>query len=207
MSKLAVGAVVAVITILAGVLLVSRNGSEPVPFEPKIHWREPAPVCPWRDPPGDTKKWFPNGTGYKEETCVLSHLRPELERAFQKPPEPSDLSPTVFRILSEGGVTVGTVMTRRVKGEYGAIEIAVPFDLQGTIIGIKVQRHREPEKIGKELLDLKTQHQLILSNTSPTSWGEDLKVSAEAIQTGLKHLHVLYSACHNHAKVSNDHRP
>lgn len=203
MSKTAVGLLLCLI-VLAGGFLLFRNAPEPAPFEPNIQWKEPAPVCPWRDPSADIQQWFPGANNYKEETCLLSHFRAELEKAFGQPPEPSDLAPTLFRILGTDGKVFGTVMTRRVKGEHGAIEIAVPFDPEGKIFALKVQRHREPESTGSQLMDLRIQEKLIQDNGSSAAWSVDFKVSAQAVKGALDHLRVLYSACGKQVKASRD---
>jgi hypothetical protein len=46
-------------------------------------------------------------------------------------------------------VALGTVVTRRVKGEHGAIEIVLALDPEDKVIGLHLQRLREPEAASK----------------------------------------------------------
>src|SRR5262249_46527316 len=46
---------------------------------------------------------------------------------------------------------LGKIMTRRVKGEFGAIEIVLAAGEDGRVRGVRLQRLREPESIGAAL--------------------------------------------------------
>jgi hypothetical protein len=46
---------------------------------------EQAGLCPWRDPDGDRKRFFPGSSGYADELAALSGQRPELQRRLGRP--------------------------------------------------------------------------------------------------------------------------
>src|SRR6185503_11475850 len=56
----------------------------------------------------------------------------------------------VYRIYGETGA-VGAVLTRRVKGTHGAIEVVIATDLRDQVCGLRLQRLREPEGVARAL--------------------------------------------------------
>ncbi len=136
-----------------GVLLVGalwfRTGSrssEEALFEPAHSPPQLPPMCPWRDPGADLPKLFPEGSRFEVQTRILSGLRPELALRLGRAPGPEENALQVFEIYG-GGRRVGEVVTRRVKGTFGAIEIVVAADNSRKIKGILLQRMREPQSV------------------------------------------------------------
>jgi hypothetical protein len=48
---------------------------------------------------------------------------------------------------------VGSILTRRVKGEFGGIELVLAIDTNRNVRGVRLQRLREPELIANALQD------------------------------------------------------
>lgn len=128
----------------------SLPGAEEAVFQPPSRIDEPAPMCPWREPESDLRRFFPTATGYETEVRVLSGQRLELQRRLGRPPAPGEGSLQVHRVLRDGA-RAGSVLTGRVKGEHGAIEVVVAFDTSSTVKGVRLQRLREPEAIASAL--------------------------------------------------------
>lgn len=111
---------------------------------------EAAPMCPWRNPEGDLQTFFPGASGSRAETRVLSRKRLELTRRLGRAPEPDENALHLFRVQA-AGKSPGTIMVRRVKGQYGAIELVIATDPTGAIRGVRLQRQREPEAVSAVL--------------------------------------------------------
>lgn len=111
-----------------------------------------APLCPWRQPDRDLQAFFPTATGCERETRILSGLRLELAERLGRPPTGEENSLPLYRVQGPGG-RIGTILVRRVKGEYGAIEIVVAVDADGKVRGVRLQRLREPKAIADALAD------------------------------------------------------
>ena len=111
---------------------------------------EAAPLCPWREPEKDLKMIFPTATGYKVETRILSGLRVELRERLGRAPAPDENALHFYSIYREE-TFLGTVLTRRIKGEHGAIELVLATDLERRVCGLHFQRLREPEPIVRAL--------------------------------------------------------
>jgi hypothetical protein len=109
-----------------------------------------AAMCPWRDPQADLRALFPGADGYTQATLILSPLRlPILRRLGPGATLPSN---TLYAYrVTRGGEPQGAVLVRRVPGEYGAIEVVVGVDRTRRIVGVRVQRHREPDETARVL--------------------------------------------------------
>jgi hypothetical protein len=65
-------------------------------------------------------------------------------------PRPEE-NPFYRHLILRGTQRIGTIVTRRVKGEHGAIEVVMAVDNTGKLLGINLQRWREPEAVMKVL--------------------------------------------------------
>jgi hypothetical protein len=151
MPRLWIWIIAAIIAVAAAVILgrvVSKD--EPVLYEPDLTRIEAAPLCPWRDPEADMKRFFPEATGYTTETRILSGLRVELAERLGRRPEPEENALLLNRILRDTD-EAGVVLTRRLKGEHGAIELVLALTGEGEVHGLRLQRIREPESITEQL--------------------------------------------------------
>jgi hypothetical protein len=113
---------------------------------------EPAPLCPWREPGMDLKAFFPGATRYVVETRILSGLRLELAQRLGRVPTGDENALRIYPVYRSDS-PLGSIMTRRVKGEYGAIELVLATDTNRVVRGLRLQRLREPETIAGALQD------------------------------------------------------
>jgi hypothetical protein len=118
--------------------------------ELEIHHVETAPMCPWREPRADLRALFPEATSHRQETRILSANRAELQRRLGRVPTAEENAVYLQRIRS-GEKPVGTIVTRRVKGEFGAIELVTGIGEDGRVRGVRIQRQREPEASARVL--------------------------------------------------------
>jgi hypothetical protein len=176
---------------------VQPDASEVV-FQPQLHILEGAPLCPWRNPEADRLLFFPGSTRSEAATLILSGHRLELEQRLGRQPGPDENSLALQRILT-GDQTVGSVLTRRVKGEHGAIEIVVAVDSQQRVQGVKLQRLREPDAVAAALTNAAWLSSFV-GKGAETKWrvGEDVAAlptealpSGQAICDGVRSLLVL----------------
>lgn len=119
-------------------------------FEPPSRVVEPAPLCPWRNPESDLKLFFPGADRWQIETRILSGKRLELEKQLGRPPAADENALHLHRVFC-GKELAGTVLTRRAKGEHGAIEIVLALNPDQSIKGVRFQRLREPPAIAEAL--------------------------------------------------------
>ena len=145
------GAVAMAAAVLVAWRIVKVAGSSDAPFEPSSRLIEVAPLCPWRDPQGDLQRFFSGADRWQTETRVLSGKRLDLEKQFGRPPAADENAVHVHRVF-RGLEFAGTILTRRAKGEHGAIEIVVAVNPDKTIRGVHFQRLREPPEIAEALI-------------------------------------------------------
>lgn len=118
--------------------------------DPKARPPEAAPLCPWREPELDLQRFFPGATRYETETRILSGLRMELAQRLGRTPTGDENALRLYEVYRED-LRLGTILTRRVKGEYGGIEIVLALDTHRAVRGVRLQRLREPESIAAAL--------------------------------------------------------
>jgi hypothetical protein len=128
----------------------SRPDSRDLIFEPHSRVIEPAPLCPWRNPKSDLMAFFPQATRYRRETKVLSGERLRTQERLGRPPNAEENALLLYRAFQKD-TPLGVILTRRVKGERGAIEIVLAVDADGAIRGIRLQRIREPDAVSQVL--------------------------------------------------------
>lgn len=136
----------------AGTWYVRHSSAPDVLFEPKYKPLEAAALCPWRDPSADLASFFPSATRFVPETRILSGLRQELAVGLGRAASGDENALPVHRVY-QGDKLLGNVLTRRVKGEHGAIEIVLATSLDGSVHGLRLQRLREPESNARLLQD------------------------------------------------------
>jgi hypothetical protein len=136
---------------VAGVFYWLRTpDSSEVPVQRSVRAIEPAPICAWRNPESDLQRFFPGATGYETETRILSGRRLDLQRLLGRWPEADENSLRVYHVLREGG-RAGSILSRRVKGEHGVIELLLALDTNGVVSGVAFQRIREPDEVTQAL--------------------------------------------------------
>ena len=184
----------------AGMWYVHQSSAPEVPFEPKYKPLEAAALCPWRNPAADLESFFPSATRFVLETRILSGLRQELAVGLGRAASGDENALHVHRVY-QGDKPLGNVLTRRVKGEHGAIEIVIATSLDGSVLGLHLQRLREPESSVRLLEDPAWLASFVGHRAGdPFELGRDLKPvsdeardSALAITEGVRSLLVLLS--------------
>jgi hypothetical protein len=164
---------------------------------------EAASLCPWRDPKADLQALFPTATRYERETHILSGLRLELTQRLGRSPHADENALQVYRVYG-GREPLGSALTRRVKGTYGAIEIVLGVDQSGRIAGLRLQRLREPESVSRLLEDQRWLASFkgqdarglgaALAPGGETPILSEARASAQAIVDGARSLLVLLEA-------------
>lgn len=177
------------------------NGSSSSPeiaIAPKSQPPPAAPLCPWREPENDLKQFFPNATRYERETRILSGQRLELAEQLGRIPTGDENALHVYRVY-DGQTPLGVVLTRRVKGAYGAIELVLAVNADGTVRGLRLQRLREPAPIADALQNPDWLHSFA-GKRAADSWklGQDIpevaadaRASAGAVVEGVRSLLIL----------------
>lgn len=118
------------------------------------------PMCPWREPKRDLRRYYPGATAHREETWILSAGRLELARLLGRPPTPEEHVLHLNRVLA-GQQELGSVITRRVKGSAGAIELVIALDGRDRVRGVHFQRMREPARVAAALTSPKWLQSLV----------------------------------------------
>lgn len=126
------------------------SSTSEVPFEAKAKPPEAAALCPWRSPESDLFLFFPEATRHETETRILSGRRLELQKALGRAPAPDEIALHMHRVF-RGGELLGTVLTRRAKGEFGGIEFVLAVDRGGLVLGVRLQRQRETAAVASAL--------------------------------------------------------
>ena len=177
---------------------INESATSEPPFEPKTQLPQAAPLCPWREPEADLKRWFPNATRHELETRILSGRRLELAARLGRLPTGDENALHVSRCYEEQ-TPLGSVLTRRVKGVYGAIELVLAVGTDGQVRGLTLQRLREPDPIAAALQNPAWLRSFD-GRRSDSSWklGRDIpdvapeaRGSAEAVIDGVRSLLIL----------------
>ncbi len=177
---------------------ISDSSASEIPFEPNTKPPQAAPLCPWREPAGDLKRFFPSATRYEPETRILSGQRLELAARLGRRPTGDENALHIYRSFEEQS-PLGAVLIRRVKGAYGAIELVLAVGTNGHVRGLRLQRLREPEPIAAALQnpDWLRSFEGQRSDSS-CKLGRDIpdvvpeaRASAEAIVDGVRSLLIL----------------
>ncbi len=147
-STVGLGAVL----VLAGWFHRMRDSSEVISLQARTERLEAEPICPWRQPESDLHQFFPHATRYETENRILSGQRLELAARLKRTPTAGENVLRLYRVFQDDEI-LGTLLTGRVKGEYGAIEFVVAVNPAGEISGLRIQRQREPDEIARELQD------------------------------------------------------
>ena len=193
------GGALAVALAFVGWRIGSRYSSDTF-SETKAITPEAMPLCPWRQPEVELKVFFPDATGYRAETRILSGLRLELAERLGRTPTGDENALRLYRVYREDA-PIGTVLTRRAKGTYGAIELVLATDTNRTVRAMRLQRLREPESIAGVLQDARWQNSFIGKTWQDvcqvgrdiTSVPPEAMNSAQAVSDGIRSLLILLS--------------
>lgn len=181
-----------------GYWLLKENHATTVLFEPQVQSIQSVPLCPWREPAQDLKYFFPAATRSEAETHILSGMRLQLARALGRPPTGDENALHIYRIYAQQ-TPLGAILTQRVKGACGAIEIVLGVDPEGKVRGLRLQRNREPESVAALLQRPEWLGSFVGKQAAdPWKLGEDIpavseeaRISADAIVQGTRSTLIL----------------
>jgi len=109
--------------------------------------RVDAALCVWLNPDRDIKAFFPGGDSYATEIQrYASEQGAEIERRIAGKLDPDENEFKFYRVKASGN-PLGTVLTHQARGRYGAVQTVVAIGLDNRVIGVYVQRHREPANL------------------------------------------------------------
>lgn len=107
-------------------------------------------LCVWLKPDRDIKNFFPGGDSYTTELRKYSKAQQrEIEKRIGARLDPDENEFKFYRVKQQGKV-VGTVLTHQARGKYGAVQTVVGIGEDDKIVGIYVQRHREPVNLNQK---------------------------------------------------------
>ncbi len=118
--------------------------------ETQIAQEESISLCPWRDPNGDRKRFFPAATGSRDENYLLTRFRQESGQRLGRTPTGEENILRVHR-LTQGAQSPGLIITQRLRGESGVIELVLAVANDGSVVGARLQRLREPDNVANAL--------------------------------------------------------
>lgn len=155
-------------------------------------------MCPWREPERDLKQFFPEATHHKIETRILSGQRLELAERLGRTPTGDENALYLYPVYREQ-TQLGVVLARRVKGEFGAIELVLAVGTNQQVAGLRLQRLREPETSAAALQDPQWLASFV-GKRADSSWQPEheisslppeARISGEAITEGVRSLLIL----------------
>lgn len=113
--------------------------------------QEAAGLCPWRNKSADTKRYFPGADRVVETNLIVSSQRMAVTKRLGRTPTGDENALRTYKIM-RGNMCCGIVIARRVRGEYGLIELVLIVDGSGQKIkAAYIQRLREPEPAASAL--------------------------------------------------------
>ena len=206
---LAGGAIVA--GLLSGCQSAPDLSVEPAPETP-LHIAEAPAMCPWRDPKADLNRFFSDADSYKLEALILSSLRLEVIRRLG-PDTPLESNALYIYRVHRGKEARGVVLVRRAPGEFGAIEVVVAVDASGQIVGVHLQRHREPPEVAAALesptwlgaFKGKTADDPLRIGTGLPAVPAAARKSAEAVARAVRSLLIEYDVAESHHQTAIPH--
>ena len=191
------GVTTLILAVIAWRIYESSHAPE-IPFETQNRPPASAPLCPWREPEQDLKLFFPEATRYEIETRILSGQRLQLAERLGRTPTGDENALHIYPIYREQ-TPLGVVVTRRVKGEFGAIELVLAVGTNQQVRGVRLQRLREPAASAAALQDSQWLGSYV-GKRADDAWPTkvelsrmpaEARVSAEAIVDGVRSLLIL----------------
>ena len=179
-------------------LLQDESGSVKTTYtRPDAFVQKPQAMIAWRSPAADMALFFPGASlpdSANPKVVPLSRHRVEILKSLG-PETPLDSNALyVFPVHEKGAV-----LLRRVAGEYGSIEVVVGIDTLGRVVGVHIQRHREPPEIEKALtaptfLASFSGKTATSTFTLPPELPQIAKTSAQAVSRSVRALLIEYNA-------------
>lgn len=192
------GGTMALVLAVAAWRISESSRAPEIPFETENRPPSLGPLCPWREPDNDLKLFFPDATRYELETRLLSGRRLELAERLGRIPTGDENALRVHPVY-RGQTPLGMVLTRRVKGEFGAIELVLAIGTNQQVCGLRLQRLREPAASSAALQDSQWLRSFV-GKRADSSWQPErevpdlpaeARVSARAIVDGMRSVLIL----------------
>ncbi|HSV75165.1 MAG TPA: hypothetical protein VLH79_15510 [Chthonomonadales bacterium] len=106
-----------------------------------------AALCVWLNPDRDIRTFFPGANSYRTEPRAPSREQVAvIERRIGARLDPDETEFRFYRV-QRARQTVGTVLTHQARGRFGAVQVVVAIGNDRRVIGVTVQRHREPTNL------------------------------------------------------------
>ncbi len=152
-------------------------------------------LCVWVNPDRDIKNFFPGADSY---TTDLRKYTPAQQQVIEKriggKLDPDENEFKFYRVKKRGQV-VGTVLTHQARGRYGAVQTVAGIGPEQKVIGVYVQRHREPVNLNDAAFLRQFRGK---SADSPLTVGKDITpvkgdtVSSQAVAFSVKKILVVF---------------
>src|SRR5205823_9190064 len=88
--------------------------------------------------------------GYHQERRILSGRVLPLTQRLDRPLQPGETVLDLYQVHAADG-SLCRILLRRVRGEYGAVELVVALAPGGEVRGARIQRDREPDPVARAL--------------------------------------------------------
>jgi len=113
--------------------------------------QEAAGLCPWRNQQADMQQFFPTADRAVEWNIVVSGQAQVVAKRLGRTPTGDEHALRAFVVI-KGTKPMGYVITRRVRGEYGLIELLLIVEAGSDAVKYaRIQRLREPGPIAQAL--------------------------------------------------------
>jgi len=120
-------------TVVLAVVLLAVYGTSAV-----------AALCVWLNPDRDIRNFFPGADSYTTDLRTYSAEQQKvIEKRIGGKLDPDENEFKFYRVKKSGKI-VGTVLTHQARGRYGAVQTVAGIGPDHKVIGVYVQRHREP---------------------------------------------------------------
>ncbi len=134
---------------ITGVETVVITAANAKHFETKE--QETAGLCPWRNMHGDMQAFFPGSDTSIDQILVVTSQRAAITKRLGRTPTGDENTLRAYKVM-RGQSFVGTVITRRIRGEYGLIELVLAVDAKSSVVRYaRIQRLREPDPAASAL--------------------------------------------------------
>ena len=166
---------------------------------------ENAPICPWREPQRDLIVLFPGATGYTTDSRILSALMTRIQKRIGRPMTVDENPLRIYRV-KEGPQTSGAILVKRVKGEYGGLELVIGITPQRRVSGVRIQSQREPDSVARTISDWlpaftgKTADSALQPGQDLPDVAPEARATANAIAEGTRSALIVFSLAEDSPK-------
>jgi hypothetical protein len=154
-------------------------------------------MVPWRTPQADMAAFFPGAPLPDSAATKVISLAAKRTQIMKRLGKETPLDSNALYVYPVPGE--GAVLLRRAAGEFGGIEVVLGIAEDGKVVGVRLQRHREPPEIERFLtspsfldgfVGKTSQSELALPTNTPTM----AQKSALAVLRSVRALLIEYDA-------------